>query len=184
MSESRTARLDARPAHRRAEAEAETVPALRLIDAQARSRHRALTRAATVLASALAAVGLFGVVTLHVVLTQGQAQLDQLQARADAESIRNGRLTVEIAELEAPARVVEAARGRLGMVPMAAIVYLPSTDPATPLPPVAAPKALPPVSAPPLSAPTPTTPLPAPTPTTVAPSLTAMPAAATASGRP
>jgi len=173
VSESRTARLDARPAHRRAEAEA--VPALRLIDAQARSRHRALTRAATVLASALAAVGLFGVVTLHVVLTQGQAQLDQLQARADAESIRNGRLTVEIAELEAPARIVEAARGRLGMVPMAAIVYLPATDPATPLPPVAAPKALPPVAAPPL---------PAPTPTTVAPSLTAMPAAATASGRP
>ena len=135
MSPARAVRMAARPAPRRIDRE--SAPDLRLVAGGAASRRRrALTRTATVLASALAAVGLFGVVALHVLLTQGQAELDQLSARAEAEADRNSRLTVEVAQLEAPARIVEAARGRLGMVPVTAIVYLPGTDPASPLPPV------------------------------------------------
>jgi len=136
MSQVRTARLAARPAPRRATTEAVAIPALRLVDHSALPRRRALTRAATVLASALAAVGLFGVVSLHIFLTQGQAELDGLHARADAAVSRNGQLTVSVAQLEAPGRVVDWARGRLGMVPLAAVTYLRAADPATPLPPV------------------------------------------------
>ncbi len=136
MSEVRAARLATRPAPRRATAEAVAVPALRLVDHSALPRRRALTRAATALASALAAVGLFGVVCLHVFLTQGQAELDALHARADKTEARNGQLTVDVAQLEAPARVVGWARQHLGMVPLAAVAYLPAADPTTPLPPV------------------------------------------------
>ncbi|MDQ6798077.1 MAG: hypothetical protein M3011_08695 [Actinomycetota bacterium] len=136
MSQVRAARAAVRPAPRRASAESVAVPALRLVDHSAPLRRRALTRAATVLASALAAVGLFGVVSLHVLLTQGQAELDGLHARADAAVARNGQLTVSVAQLEAPGRVVDWARGHLGMVPLTAVAYLPAADPATPLPPV------------------------------------------------
>ncbi len=141
-----------RTAPRRGEAQTATAPALRLVD-DASPRHRALTRAATVLATFLAGAGLFGVVGLHVLLTQGQAELDQLHARADAEAARNGQLTVDVALLEAPTRIVDVARGELGMVPLAAVVYLPDTDPASPLPAVpAAPLPSPPASGAPAAA--------------------------------
>jgi len=138
MSQARAARLAARPAPRRAASgsAAVAVPALRLVDHSSLPRRRALTRVATVLASALAAVGLFGVVCLHVLLTQGQADLDALHATADAASARNGRLTVDVAQLEAPARVEGWARQHLGMVPLAVVAYLPAADPASALPPV------------------------------------------------
>lgn len=138
MSQARSARLAARPAPRRASSGSTAVaaPALRLVDHSALPRRRALTRAATVLASTLAAVGLFGVVCLHVFLTQGQAELDALHKRADAAVAHNGQLTVEVAQLEAPARVVGWARQHLGMVPLAAVAYLPAADPISPLPPV------------------------------------------------
>ncbi len=137
MSEIRSARMAARPAPRRSgAAEAVAIPALRLVDASGRPRRRALTKAVTVLVSALAAAGLFGVVCLHVFLTQGQGELDALHARADQAEARNGQLTVDVAQLEAPARVVGWARQHLGMVPLAAVSYLPAADPAAPLPPV------------------------------------------------
>ncbi|MGI8776373.1 MAG: FtsB family cell division protein [Acidimicrobiales bacterium] len=139
MSQARPARLPARSAPRRASSEAAAaivVPPLRLVDDSARPHRRALTRAVTVLAATLAAVGLFGVVSLHVLLAQGQAGLDTLHTRADAAAVQNKRLTVDVAQLEAPDRVIEWARQRLGMVPLAAIVYVPAADPGSPLPPV------------------------------------------------
>ncbi|HEX3393502.1 MAG TPA: hypothetical protein VHS52_03155 [Acidimicrobiales bacterium] len=128
----------ARPAPRGATSEAAAAaaaPALRLVDRSALPRRRALTRVATVLAATLAGVGLFGVVALNVLLAQGQAGLDTLHSRADAAAARNGRLTVDVAQLESPERVVARAR-LLGMVPLAAVVYVPAADPASPLPPV------------------------------------------------
>lgn len=138
MSQVRSERLAARAAPRRAASEAAAVPALRLVDDSALPRRRALTRAATALASLLAAAGLFGVVCLHVLLAQGQVDLDALHARDDAATAANGKLTVEVAQLEAPARVVGWAQAHLGMVPLAAITYLPVADPASLLPPVPA----------------------------------------------
>ncbi|MFN2606498.1 MAG: hypothetical protein ABR511_01185 [Acidimicrobiales bacterium] len=138
-----SARLAARPAprvapHRSAPGALPAArPDLRLVGPATR-RRRALTRAATALAAASTAAGLFAVVTLHVFLASGQADLDRLQHQADAESAQQGRLTVQVAELQSPERVVDLARQRLGMVPPTSVAYLPEADPSARLPPVAA----------------------------------------------
>ena len=132
-------------------------PDLHVVDRAARPASRALMRVVTVLAGLLATAGLFLVVCLHVLLTQGQADLDSLRARADAESARNRRLRVQVAELESPSRIVAAARERLGMVPPVTVVYLPAADPIRPLPPVSSEPLPPPSTAPAARATTPTT---------------------------
>jgi cell division protein FtsL len=86
----------------------------------------------------LSAVGLFFVVFLQVLLTQGQAELDRLNARAEVEAAQNRRLRVAVAELESPDRIVGVARQRLGMVPPATVTYLQAAGPSDPLPPVPA----------------------------------------------
>lgn len=102
-------------------------------------------RMLTVLASIAACAVLFGPVCTHVLLTQGQAELDQLEARAADAEAAHQRLQVEVAELESPARIVPAARERLGMIPPPVVVYLtpgaprvtapsPATNPSTTTP--------------------------------------------------
>ncbi|HEX2043226.1 MAG TPA: hypothetical protein VHF24_11375 [Acidimicrobiales bacterium] len=114
-------------------------PHLRVVhDAEAGRRRRALTRACTFLAFVMSAVGLFLVVFLQVLLTQGQSELDRLNRSAEAEAAHNRRLRVTVAELEAPDRVVAVARQRLGMVPPATVTYLQGVGPDDPLPPVPA----------------------------------------------
>lgn len=136
-------------------------PDLRLVERASGSTSRALTRAVTVLAGLLATAGLFLVVCLHVLLTQGQADLDGLRARADAEAARNRRLRVQVAELESPSRIVSAAREHLGMVPPPTVVYLPAADPTKPLPAFSSAPPLPPTTAAPRTKPS--------SPTTAAP---------------
>src|SRR3954447_2632677 len=97
---------------------------LRLVTPDAGARSRRLTRALTVLVAAAACAVLFGTVCTHVLLTQGQAELDSLNGRAADAAATRQKLEVEVAELESPARVVPAARERLGMVPPATVVYL------------------------------------------------------------
>ncbi|MGI9033113.1 MAG: septum formation initiator family protein [Acidimicrobiales bacterium] len=158
-------------------------PALRLVGPSSRSR-RFLTRAVTAAAASLAAAGLFAVVALHVFLSSGQADLDRLQARVDAETTRNGRLTVEVAELDSPARVSSIARDRLGMVPPSTVVYLPAADLASALPPVPdgpAPRPGPPVAA--VLKPAPTAPASPTTKTTTSPSTTVAGRTTTTVGR-
>ena len=75
-------------------------------------------------ASVMAVIGLLGVASLHVVLTQGQFRLERLDDRATEEQERYERLRLEVAELESPARVVAAAQERLGMVPPPGVTYL------------------------------------------------------------
>jgi cell division protein FtsL len=112
-------------------------PALRLVTAD-ESRRRAATRLWTALATVSACAAVFAVVALHVLLSQGQMDLDRLHDRADREAAVNRTLRVQVAELESPNRVVAAARQRLGMVPPASIVYLPAaTGPLTGPPPAA-----------------------------------------------
>ena len=130
-------------------------PALHLVEATPPPRSRVLTRLVTVLAGLLATAGLFLVVCLHVLLTQGQADLDDLRARAESEAARNRRLRVQVAELESPSRIVSAARERLGMVPPPTVVYLPAADPTRPLPPVSSQPLAPPTTV--ARAPKPTT---------------------------
>ena len=97
----------------------------------ARARRRRARRL-VVLGGVLVAVALFGVVAFHVVLTQGQLDLQHLQTRAAAASVREQQLRLEAARLESPERVVDDAR-RLGMVPPASVRYL-SPDGRAPLP--------------------------------------------------
>jgi cell division protein FtsL len=72
-------------------------------------------------------VGLFGLVASHVVLTQGQFRLQQLEAEATAEQARYERLRLQVAELESPQRIVAAAQERLGMVAPPGVRYLSPT---------------------------------------------------------
>ena len=68
--------------------------------------------------------GLFGLVASHVVLTQGQFKLEQLEQKAADEQARFERLRLQVAQLESPERVVAAAQERLGMVPPPGVKYL------------------------------------------------------------
>jgi cell division protein FtsL len=91
-------------------------------------RRRAGLFAAAV--SSLVVLGLLGIASLHVVLTQGQFRLDRLQQQADQQQARYEQLRLQVAELESPDRIVAVAQERLGMVPPAAVTYLAPTQPA------------------------------------------------------
>ena len=116
-----------RPAPRpRPQAAPAAQPRLRVVppDYVSPRARRRRARRLLVAASTLAVLGLLGVATLHVVLSQGQFRLERLDARAGQEQERYERLRLEVAELESPARVVAAAQERLGMVPPPAVTYL------------------------------------------------------------
>jgi len=76
----------------------------------------------------LAAVALFlsvfGVVIFQTLIVQGQARLDNLNARVATEQERSRDLHQQVADLEAPARIVDAATNRLGMVAPGQVGYL------------------------------------------------------------
>jgi cell division protein FtsL len=76
--------------------------------------------------------GLFAIVALRVMLAQGQVDIDRLTASVEAEKAVQQDLRLTVAELEAPAQVVAAARRRLGMITPATVTYL------RPAPPLAA----------------------------------------------
>jgi cell division protein FtsL len=70
------------------------------------------------------ALGLFAVVVVHVVLAQQQFQLADLSSRIAAARSLNDQLSLEVAQLQAPERVVSDARKQLGMVSPPSITYL------------------------------------------------------------
>ena len=80
--------------------------------------------------------GLFAIVALRVMLAQGQIDIDRLTASVEAQQAVQQDLRLAVAELEAPAQVVAAARQRLGMITPANVTYL---RPAPPLPAAEAP---------------------------------------------
>lgn len=61
-------------------------------------------------------IALFGVVTFHVMLSQGQFKLERMQARADEQQVRYEKLRLQVAEMESPSHVTQQA-SRLGLVP-------------------------------------------------------------------
>ncbi len=65
-------------------------------------------------------------VTLHVLIAENQFRLDQLQQQASAQQERYEKLRLQVAELEAPARIVSAAEGPLGMRQPGSVTYLPA----------------------------------------------------------
>lgn len=106
---------------------------LRLVEGgprPARTSPRTRTRVAVATVAGVVAA-FFALVAFHVVLTQNQFRLERLQARADVEQERYERLRLQVAELEAPSRVVAVAHERLGMLPPPGVTYLSVAGPAT-----------------------------------------------------
>jgi hypothetical protein len=57
-------------------------------------------------------------------LASGQARLDQLDQRVSDAQGRYESLRLDVAQLEAPSRIVREAQERLGMVPPPGVTYL------------------------------------------------------------
>jgi cell division protein FtsL len=130
-------RFAPRPRPEEAPGRGETAPAplprtrhLRLVD-RAEARRRRVTRILTGVLVAAVCAGLFAIVALRVVLAQGQVEVDRLQASVDAETATQQQLRLQVAQLEAPAQIVAAARSRLGMVTPPSVTYLNPAPPAS-----------------------------------------------------
>jgi len=113
-------------------------PDLRVVGADEAGLRRA-TRLLTGLLVVLVFAGLFAIVAVRVVLAQGQAGIDRLTESIEAEQAVRQDLRLAVAELEAPAQIVAAARQRLGMVTPVTVTYLkpppPAPAPASTVPP-------------------------------------------------
>jgi cell division protein FtsL len=99
---------------------------LRLVQNQAR-RRAGRRRLLVVLGIATVAVVGLALVGLHVLIAENQFRLDRLQQQASTEQAGYEKLRLQVAQLEAPARIVSQAEGRLGMVQPATVTYLPAT---------------------------------------------------------
>lgn len=81
-------------------------------------------RAALVAGGVLAGVLLFAVAAFHAVLVSGQVRLDDLEAQVADAQARYASARLDVAELEAPERIVAEATARLGMVTPPGVTYL------------------------------------------------------------
>jgi cell division protein FtsL len=88
----------------------------------------------TAFAVAALFVVFFALVVFHTVMLENQQRLDRLDSDVDAAQSRYEQLRLEVAQLEAPQRVVDAATQKLGMVPAGATTYLTPSAPAPPAP--------------------------------------------------
>jgi cell division protein FtsL len=102
---------------------ARSIPQLRTVADPRALRGRRLARACTAMAGLVACFGLFGVVGVHVMLAQGQGDVQRLQSQVDDKEAAQQRLRVQVAELESPDRIVAAARD-LGMTTPSTVVVL------------------------------------------------------------
>ena len=99
-------------------------PHLHLLPEPPHVRTRRLCRLFTALAGLAVCFGLFGVVGLHVLLAQGQGDVQRLSEEVRQQEQEQQRLRLQVAELESPERIVAEARQRLGMVPPSTVVSL------------------------------------------------------------
>jgi cell division protein FtsL len=112
-----------RPGPRRRSQPAPARPDLRVVGA-GEPHARRVTRMATGLLVVLVFAGLFAIVAVRVALAQGQAEIDRLTQSIEAQQAVGQDLRLMVAELEAPAQIVAAARQRLGMVTPVTVTYL------------------------------------------------------------
>lgn len=89
------------------------------------------SRLLTTVLAVVACVGLFAIVGLQVMLAQGQAEVDLLEARVEQVQAEQQRLRLRVAERESPRVIVAEARDRLGMVALGPVVHLPVAPAAT-----------------------------------------------------
>ena len=95
---------------------------LRVVAPSERAR-RHLTPGMAVLLTAALFATLLAVAVAHTVLVEGQVRLDSLDAQLVEEQARYQELRTEVAELESPARIVQAAQD-MGMVTPVDLEYL------------------------------------------------------------
>ncbi|MGH9280278.1 MAG: hypothetical protein ACRD12_19530, partial [Acidimicrobiales bacterium] len=99
-------------------------PPLQVVPGPAKQRRDWLARLCTAVATIAVCFGLFAVIGVHVMLAQGQGEVQDLQVQVAKERERQQRLQLETAELEAPSHIVDEARAKLGLVPPTTVVPL------------------------------------------------------------
>lgn len=115
-----------RPAH--APAQKPPKPDLRVVDERDHGRRLGIGAITTLVIGAVFTV-LFGLVVFHTILVQNQQRLDKLDEGVRTEQARYQQLRLQVAQLEAPQRIVDVATQKLGMVPPDTTTYLtPSAD--------------------------------------------------------
>lgn len=99
---------------------------LRVVDDKRVSvaRRRRHARALLIVVSVVMVGSLFALAAFHAMLTSNQASLDSLQRKVSDAQARFETLRLDVAELEAPSRIVREAQERLGMVPPPGVTYL------------------------------------------------------------
>jgi cell division protein FtsB len=120
-----------RPEPLRREAAPAARPHLRLVG-EGTPRPRRATRLITGALVLAVFAGLFAIVALRVMLAQGQVDIDRLTASVETQQAVRQDLRLKVAELEAPAQIVAAARQRLGMVTPLVVTNLAPLPPAAP----------------------------------------------------
>jgi hypothetical protein len=100
---------------------------LRLVREQARRRANGRR---LLVSAGIALLGVFclGLVTFHVLIAENQFTLDRLTQTASNEQASYERLRLQVAQLEAPARIVSEAEGKLDLVQPGSVTYLPATS--------------------------------------------------------
>ena len=116
-------RTGAQPAPRRRVPVAPPPPHLRLVE-RGEARGRRVRRVVTGALVAFTCAALFAIVALRVLLAQGQAEVDRLEESIEAAQDVQQDLRLTVAQLEAPAQIVAAARQRLGMITPVTVTYL------------------------------------------------------------
>ena len=96
---------------------------LRVVAPSERVRRRHLTPGMAVLLTAAMFATLLAVAVAHTVLVEGQVRLDELDTQLVDEQARYQELRTEVAELESPTRIVQAAQD-MGMVTPDDLKYL------------------------------------------------------------
>lgn len=92
------------------------------------ARRRRRMRAVVLLVGVFMVGALFALAAFHAVIASGQAEIDRIETEVADAQTRYERLRVDVAELEAPARIVQEAGQRLGMVPPPDVTYLTASD--------------------------------------------------------
>jgi cell division protein FtsL len=100
---------------------------LQVVPDPGEQRARRLSNLFTGLIFVVACFGLFAVIGAHVLLAQGQAEVQELQDRAAEERERLADLRLEVAALEAPAHIIDAARARGMVAPETVVSLAPAT---------------------------------------------------------
>lgn len=117
-----TRRSVAAPQPRRTPATRERRPQLRVVDEPAPRRLNLGVVTALVVGAVFAV--LFGLVVFHTVLLQNQQKLDHLNSQVSEAQGQYQSMRLQVAQLEAPQRILDVATHKLGMVPPDGTTYL------------------------------------------------------------